>query len=58
MAIETRGEIIGKICSKCRKWKPLSDFPKDRTHGESQGGRHCRCKLCHSEVRKINRTQK
>jgi hypothetical protein len=27
--------------------KPLTDFPTDPTHGQTQGGRHCRCRACH-----------
>lgn len=52
MAIIVQNGISGKICSTCKVWKPLDDFPRDRTHGPTQGGRHCRCKACHSELRK------
>ena len=44
---ETRNGVKGKVCSGCRKWKPLDDFPTDPTHPPSQGGKHCRCKECH-----------
>ncbi len=47
MAIIMREGVRGKICSTCKQWKPLDDFPTDPTHGKSQGGRHCRCKSCH-----------
>ncbi len=49
---------VKKGCSICRKWGPLSEFPQDRTHGESQGGRHCRCKSCHGAKRKEHRLPK
>jgi hypothetical protein len=48
--VETRNGIRGKVCSTCRKWKPLDDFPTDPTHQPSQGGRHCRCKECHKNA--------
>lgn len=48
MAIVLRAGVKGKVCSTCRSWKPLSDYYPDRTHGPTQGGRHCRCKDCHS----------
>lgn len=51
MAIITKHGIDGKVCSTCKKWKALDDFPRDRTHGASQGGRHCRCKACHKAKR-------
>ena len=38
--------VDGKVCSTCHRWKPLDDFPRDRTHGPLQGVRHCRCKAC------------
>ena len=47
MAIVTKNGVDGKVCSTCRHWKPLDDFPRDQTHGPLQGGRHCRCKACH-----------
>ncbi len=46
MAIIEKNGIKGKECSKCNEWKPLNEFPNDPTHGESQGGKHCRCKEC------------
>lgn len=49
MALIERNGITGKFCSTCKIWKPLDDFPTDPTHGESQGGRHCRCRKCHRE---------
>lgn len=50
MAIETRDGVPGKVCSRCRIWKPLEEFPTDPTHGSSQGGRHCNCRQCHRET--------
>ena len=47
MAVIVKRGVEGKICSTCDAWKPLSDFPAHRTHGPSQGGRHCRCLECH-----------
>lgn len=48
--VETRNGIRGKVCSTCRTWKPLDDFPTDPIHRASQGGRHCRCKECHKNA--------
>lgn len=50
MAIIINNGCEGKLCSTCKKWKPLEDFSRDRTHGSLQGGRHCRCKKCHRDV--------
>jgi hypothetical protein len=47
MAVITKSGIEGKVCSTCRKWKRIEDFPRDRTHGPKQGFGHCRCKACH-----------
>ena len=60
MAVITRDGVEGKGCSnpECRKWKPLSDFPTDPTHGPTQGGRHCRCKECHREAYKRRRASR
>jgi hypothetical protein len=38
MAIVVNNGIEGKIYSTCNQWKPLTDFPTDRTHGQSQSG--------------------
>lgn len=46
MAIEIRNGLEGKVCSSCRVWKPLDDFPRDKSKGDTQGGRHCKCKEC------------
>ncbi len=37
MAIITRNGTDGKVCSTCDQWKPLQEFPRDRTHGATQG---------------------
>src|ERR1051326_9063933 len=50
MALEIRNGITGKVCSRCRTWKALHEYPTDRTHGPTQGGRHCRCRACHRDV--------
>jgi hypothetical protein len=55
MAIVRNNGVDGKICSLCRDWKSLNDFPHDKTHGPLQAHRHCRCKKCHSEVAKLKR---
>jgi hypothetical protein len=55
MAIITKNGVRGKICSTCRKWKPLIDFSTDPTKGPSQGGRHCRCRACHREKQRERR---
>jgi hypothetical protein len=50
----------GKQCSRCHKWKPLDEFPRDRTLGPSQSERHCRCRQCHKEAveeRKLKKGQ-
>lgn len=52
MAIIIKNGIKGKVCSTCKKWKPLSEYHRDSSHGDSQGGRHCRCKSCYFEKRK------
>jgi hypothetical protein len=57
MALSMREGIIGKVCSTCRTWKPLGEFPPDRTHGASQGGRHCRCRACHRAKSKAIRSE-
>lgn len=49
MAIITKDGIEGKVCSKCEQLKPLTDFYTDRTHGPTQRGTHCRCKVCQRE---------
>ncbi len=48
--LETRNGIRGKVCSTCKQWKALADFPTDPTHPPTQGGRHCRCKECHRKT--------
>lgn len=53
MVIIEKDGIAGKKCSHCREWYPLSEFPPDPSHGESQGGRHCRCYSCHRIIRKF-----
>ncbi len=50
--------VDGKVCSSCRRWKPLPDFFVDRSHGASQGGRHCKCKVCYREGRERQRAVK
>ena len=47
MAVIQRKGVDGKVCSTCRDWKPLAEFPSDRTHRPSQGFKHCRCTACH-----------
>jgi hypothetical protein len=57
MAIIISNGVAGKVCSTCRKWKPLEEFPTDPSHGPSQGHRHCRCKECHREKSKERRAK-
>jgi hypothetical protein len=38
-----------------RNWKTHDDLLNDRTHAESQGGKHSRCKECHREVSRLRR---
>jgi hypothetical protein len=41
--------VSGKVCSSCDTWKPLEEFsPGGKSHGSSQGGRHCQCKSCNA----------
>ncbi len=42
-------EIEGKPCGRCKDWRPLAEFNKDRTR---LTGLSIRCKLCESEVRR------
>lgn len=58
MAIEMRLGKEGKECSSCRGWRPLTAFFRDRTHGDSQAGRHCRCKDCYKHGRKKQALQR
>jgi hypothetical protein len=49
MATSVRNGVEGKVCSCCRMWKPLQDFsPGGKSHGRSQGGRHCECRACNA----------
>jgi len=47
MAIISRSGVRGMVCSQCRTWKPLDDYPPDGTHGLSQSGNPCRCRACY-----------
>lgn len=40
----------GKICIKCKDFKPLSDYPKDKARKD---GRHGRCSECAKEANNI-----
>lgn len=55
MSVAFKNGVEGKECARCHVWKRLSEFYFDRTKGESQGFRHCRCKACHTEVRREQR---
>ncbi len=35
--LSIRDVIQGKICFGCDRWKPLSEFPSDRTKGNLKG---------------------
>lgn len=49
MAVTNRNGVLGKVCSSCEVWKPLTGFsPGGKSHGSSQGGRHCQCKPCNA----------
>jgi len=52
MTITKKNGVEGKECSNCHIWKPLSEYFKDCTKGISQGGRHCRCKICYQVKRR------
>jgi hypothetical protein len=53
--IVQRSGVGGKVCSHCKVWKPLADFPRDPSHGSSQAGRHCICRSCRREKGKAAR---
>ena len=54
MALITEDGILGKVCSSCREWKPLSDYsPGGASHGLSQGGKHCQCRGCNAKAHRI-----
>ena len=56
MALETKNNTVGKICSHCKEWKTLESFPKNQGHSEEhQGGRHCTCKECNKNKRQSKR---
>lgn len=46
--------LDGKVCSKCDKWKPRSDYGKVESHADKM--RYC-CKECYNEVRKKYRNE-
>ena len=59
MAVVVEDGIEKKRCNGCGQMKPLTDFSPDRTKGQSQGHRHCRCKQCKSEdARQRYRTER
>ena len=58
MATSVRNGVEGKICSSCNLWKSLTEFsPGGRSHGPSQGGKHCWCKECHREAGRVQRAR-
>jgi len=54
MVIVVSNGVESKVCGGCNQWKPLDDFYADRTKGPSQGGKHCRCKSCHTAYHKAD----
>jgi len=49
MKLRNRNGVDEKLCSSCKRWKPLTDFsPGGKSHGPSEGGRHCECKPCNA----------
>ena len=48
-------EQQGKVCAKCKQWKPLEEYYKDKT---KKDGRESRCKGCKSEDEKQRRSKK
>lgn len=43
--IEIRDGVAGKVCGRCKEWKPINDYNKDkRTHHGMQN----KCKYCQS----------
>lgn len=51
MAIEVRDGVEGKVCSKCRDWKPVDDFAK---FAGSSDGRQGYCKPCMRSYNKVS----
>lgn len=50
MTVVVMNGIDGKVSSTCEQWKPLMQFPTDRSKGPAQGYRHCRSRSCHASV--------
>jgi len=47
--LRIRNGVVEKLCSACAQWKPLTEFsPGGKSHGASEGGRHCECKVCNA----------
>ena len=48
-------ENVTKVCSKCGRELPISDFSKNK---KSKDGHHSYCKSCHSEYNRANNLKK
>lgn len=46
---------VAKRCSKCRKHKPLDDFPKSARHSH---GRSCYCRDCWKTIKREGRERR
>jgi hypothetical protein len=48
--IRVRNGVTEKLCSKCKAWKPLTDFsPGGESHKRaSEGGVFCECRGCNA----------
>merc|ERR1712074_234937 len=47
--VEEEVEVLRKVCSKCKKNKPLTDYYKDK---HAPKGVRSSCKQCHKPVKK------
>jgi hypothetical protein len=48
--IRVRNGVKEKLCSACKRWKPLTNFsPGGKSHQTaSEGGVHCECRDCNA----------
>lgn len=42
----------GKICTKCKQWKPMEKYSRDK---RSKDGKQCKCKDCEKQYREANK---
>ena len=46
MAKDSNNGLNGKVCGKCNKWKPFSQYHNEYNKGKSQGQKQNRCMDC------------